>query len=104
MYANSGAGATEFYSRAASVSDGIITLTASAPYFAKIATGQKLNDFAGTLNGAAVVTDNSVAMPTGINRLDFGLDHVSNRMNGHIASLRYYPTRLTNAKLQELST
>jgi hypothetical protein len=103
MYANSGAGATEFYSRAASVTDGIITLTASAPYFAKIATGQKLNDFAGSINGAAVATDTSVAMPTGINRLDFGVDHVGSRMNGHIARLRYYNTRLTNSQLQGLT-
>ena len=103
MYANSGAGATEFYSRAASVTDGIITLTASAPYFAKIATGQKLNDFAGSINGAAVATDTSVAMPTGINRLDFGVDHVGSRMNGHIARLRYYNTRLANQTLVQLS-
>lgn len=71
----------------------------------KIATGIKLNDFASSLNGAAVLTDNSGTV--GANqRLMIGyLDWSGgNRLNGHIAKLIYYPARLTNAKLQQLST
>lgn len=71
---------------------------------AKIAFCYKANDFAGTLNGAAVVTDNSGTIPA-INQLHIGAYSSANLiLNGHIARLRYYNARLTNARLQELST
>jgi hypothetical protein len=71
---------------------------------AKSATGWKVNDFAASFNGGAVQTDSSVIVPVGINRLDLGMSGSNYFLCGHISRLRYYPTRLTNAKLQELST
>lgn len=71
----------------------------------KHAACYKLNDFASTFNGAAVVSDTSGATPAPT-LIGIGFNSISgsNRINGHIARLRYFPTRLSNAKLQELST
>ena len=67
-----------------------------------LSSAYKLNDFAASLNGGAVATDTAGSLPTPT-KIIIGADG-SSYMNGHIARLRYYPTRLTNAKLQELST
>ena len=71
---------------------------------AKSATGWKVNDFSASFNGGAVQTDSSVIVPVGINRLDLGMSGSNYFLCGHIARLRYYPTRLTNAQLESLST
>ncbi len=71
----------------------------------KVATAIKLNDFASSLNGLAVLTDNSGTVGTNERLLIGHLDWSGgNRLNGHIAKLIYYPARLTNTKLQQLST
>lgn len=76
----------------------------SAGTAAKIGFCYKANDFAGTLNGSAVVTDTSGSV-TAVEQIGIGYIHgTTANFNGHIARLRYYPTRLANAKLQELST
>lgn len=71
----------------------------------KIATGIRANDFASSLNGAAILTDNSGTVGTNERLLIGYLDWSTGvRLNGHIARLRYYNTRLTNSQLQVLST
>lgn len=78
----------------------------SSNQFYKTAAGFKLNDFAATLNGASVVTDTSGAMPS-VSQLSIGWYPpftTGTYLNGHIAKLVYYPARLTNTKLQQLST
>jgi len=70
----------------------------------KLASGYKANDFAATLNGSAVQTDTSGTVPTSTN---VGIGHYpgfGQYANCHIAELIYYPARLTNTKLQQLST
>jgi len=71
----------------------------------KIATGVKLNDFASSQNGGAVLTDTSGSVPGSISRLLIGYLSWSTgaRLNGHIARLRYFNKRLPNATLQQLS-
>ena len=69
----------------------------------KLAAAYTVNDFAISKDGAAVVTDSSGTIPTPT-QLNIGADVAGNYVCGHISRLRYYPTRLTNAKLQELST
>jgi hypothetical protein len=69
----------------------------------KLAAAYTANDFAVSKDGAAVVTDTSGTIPTPT-RINIGTDAAGNYLCGHISRLRYYPTRLTNAKLQELST
>ena len=78
--------------------------SASAYDSVKAGYGYKVNDFAITVNGSAASTDTSVSVPTGITLLDLGSMDGSQYLCGHIARLRYYNSRLTNSKLQELST
>ena len=77
---------------------------ASANVSTKLSTGYKANDFAASLNGAAVATDASGTIPSGIDRMDIGNEYGVTRFhNGHIARLRYFNKRLPNATLQLLS-
>jgi hypothetical protein len=73
----------------------------------KLSCCYKINDLAMSVNGSAVVTDLSQGISSLINQIRIGdaNDGATNRnINGHISRLRYYPTRLTNATLQSLST
>jgi len=69
----------------------------------KLASAYKLNDFAASRNGATAVTGVSGTLPTPI-QLKIGSGKGVEVMCGCIASLRYYKKRLTNAKLQTLTT
>ena len=62
----------------------------------------KANDFAGSLNGAAVLTDTSGTLPTP-DRMAIGSQNAggSGHFDGHIRRIRYWPNRLSNALLQE---
>jgi hypothetical protein len=63
----------------------------------------KVNDIAATANGATVLTDTSATIPT-VNRMVIGgFEGTSNFLNGHIRSIAYYNTRLTNTELQTLT-
>jgi hypothetical protein len=73
----------------------------------KAITAYKVNDFAFTFNVGAgsntVQTDTSGSVPT-VNRLIIGLLRGSNApLNGTISQLLYYPKRLTNSQLQNLT-
>lgn len=70
----------------------------------KIALGYKVNDFAVSADGAAVVTDTTVTLPIGITTLYIGSDSSSNAFYGIISDLTYYPTRKTDAQLVTLTT
>lgn len=70
----------------------------------KISTAYKVNDFAGSRNGSTALTDSSGAVPVSPTYMVIGNTSGSSYLNGHIARLRYYNARLTNARLQELST
>ena len=57
-----------------------------------------------SVDGAAAVTDPTGSMPT-IDTLALGSQATSgNYLNGHIKSLSYFPRRLTNIQLQELTS
>ena len=70
----------------------------------KFALAYRVNDFAGTLNGATPLTDTSGSAPTDLDRL-FLADVGSNvaPLNGHLASFVYYPSRLSDGQLQQLT-
>jgi len=74
----------------------------------KFAIGFSDNNFAASLNGATAVTDTSVTIPSGLSKLALGYYYPTlpntNLINGHIKSIQYYPRRLTNTQLQELTT
>jgi hypothetical protein len=60
------------------------------------------NNFALTLNGGTVATDTSALVPV-VDNLRIGYSNAAGSLNGHIKSIQYYPRRLTNAQLQELT-
>lgn len=72
----------------------------------KVIGSYKLNDIAFCQNGATVQTDSSSLIPT-VNQLVIGGlrggDYASHALNGTISKLSYYPVRLTNSQLQELT-
>jgi hypothetical protein len=73
---------------------------------ATIAVAIKEDDFAASLSGASTRTDTSGNMPAAADFLAIGTQkELSGRfLNGHIKSLKYYPRRLTDAQLQELTS
>lgn len=75
-------------------------LSPNTPY--KMAYAFKANDFAFSVNGAAVGADASGTIPT-VNQLQIGRVGATVLLNGHIRSIRYYPSRLTDAQLQALT-
>ena len=71
----------------------------------KHAAAYRVDDIASSANGSAVLTDNLATLPVGINTLRIGQEIGStNYLNGWLRRFIYYPIRLSNAKLQELST
>jgi len=77
----------------------------------KMAYAWDTNNFAIVANGGAVATDTSGTLASAgvLTRMVIGGDFVAvpNDIyfkNGHIRSLKYYPTRLANAQLQALTT
>jgi len=61
------------------------------------------NDFIVALNGTLSSADTSGAVPTA-NQLALGANNgVGSYLNGHIRSIRYYPSRLSNAQIQALT-
>jgi hypothetical protein len=90
-----------------SVSQGdILTGTVVDNQSNKIGVVYKHNDAAGVLNGASAVTDATFLVPEGVSTLSIGSYTVgsSQYINGHIKSIKYYPRRLTNAQLQDLTS
>lgn len=80
--------------------------TYAAGTVGRLALAAKLDDFAASFGGAAVVTDSSGAMPLGaptalyVGRQGGG----GGGFTGHIRRIIVYPQRLSNAKLQALSS
>jgi hypothetical protein len=72
----------------------------------KLATVYRANDFAASQNGAVPTVDTAGAVPVGANTLNLGwaAPYGGLFLNGHLRRLTFYPTRLTNAQLQALST
>lgn len=69
----------------------------------KIASTYKVNDFAISVNGAAVGTDVAGTLPT-VDRLYVGCRNgASFFLYGGLRTFAYYPRRLSNAELQRLS-
>jgi hypothetical protein len=71
----------------------------------KMGAAYQANDFAGSVDGASVVTDTSGTLPT-VNRLSIGSSGTAATAfaNGHIRRVTYYPFRASNNQLQALTT
>lgn len=70
----------------------------------KTALAYAANDIAMSANGAAALTDTSATIPT-VTRLWLGDDGSGSPryLNGYLRRITYYPVRLTNAQLQNLT-
>jgi hypothetical protein len=66
----------------------------------------KTDDFAVTFDGATVQTDDSGTLPNNQTTLSIGYNAPANtaQLNGHIKRLTYYPQRLSNSQLQNLTS
>jgi hypothetical protein len=90
------------------------TATQAAPSLVNQAIGLKntaavsyaTDNFLLALNGRVTAPDTSGSVPSGMNqmRLGSGLIAGSERLNGWLENLTYYPARLTNAELQALTS
>jgi hypothetical protein len=69
----------------------------------KAAYAYKLNDNAFAVNNVLVGTDTVVTMPSPTS-MRIGGNDGANVLNGHIAAVRYFKKRLSNAKLQTITT
>jgi hypothetical protein len=102
-----GSGFASIATAAGGVLDGVSAsaLALSANTAAKFAGAYAANNLGVSLNGATVVTDTSATMPTALNRLDIGSDHIgANRVKaGTIKRITFWPTRLSNATLQQIT-
>ena len=63
----------------------------------------KKDDFALVSSGVVRSTDTSGTVPS-ISTYKIGADLAGRFLNGHIKSIKYYPRRLTNAQLQDLTS
>jgi len=72
---------------------------------AKMSGGYAPANYAVSANGLAVVTmTDSAAMPTGMTHLTIGRNRSEQYQNAHIRKIAYYPRRLSNTLLQQLTT
>jgi len=69
----------------------------------KYASAYKENDFAFSQDGGTASTDTSGTVPA-VTQVEFGRFLTGRDMTGHIKSIKYYPRRLTNAQLQDLTS
>ena len=75
----------------------------TAPYELKVAGVYKSGNYALVVDGAVVSTTSNILVNSA-NTLKIGTNVYSARqLNGHIKSIAYYPRRLSNAQLQELT-
>jgi hypothetical protein len=76
----------------------------TAPFTYKLAGAAKQDDFQAALNGALGTADTSGTMPT-LTRLRLGRRLAATGVySGTIAKIAYYPRRLSNSLLQQLTT
>jgi hypothetical protein len=69
----------------------------------KVAATMGENDAAVSVNGLPVKTDMTTIAPTIATTMYIGQRLGGSNLNGHIKSIKYFPTRLPNSELQELS-
>ena len=106
IYMDIDAGAARFnaFDRGSFVTNiNLSTATAGTSY--KVAGTYKLNDYAASKNGGAVVTDTSATVPANLSQMIIGRDIFNAlSLNSTIKKIAYYPIRLTNAELIGMTT
>ena len=98
-----GNGARALYVRSGGVTVADLYATPSASHV-RCAAAWSANDFAVSINGAAALTDASGALPVGSPTLHIGSRNGNDHLFGSLASLTYYPERLSNAELEAMAS
>jgi hypothetical protein len=70
----------------------------------KTGVAYKSDDYAHIRNGSNIGFDTTSPGVPVVTTLGIGQSSVGTRLNGHIKSIKYYPRRLTNAQLQDLTS
>lgn len=83
----------------------ISSLPVSANTVFKTTCAYKVNDFRGALNGNLMSADTTVDVSPVVDRMSigFGFSSPSLQVPCHIQKVEYYPTRLSNARMQYLT-
>jgi hypothetical protein len=68
----------------------------------KVIAAYKADDIAIALNGATPATDTATTLPT-VTQMVIGFGQNSQHVNGHIRKIAYWPRRLSNTLLQQLT-
>jgi hypothetical protein len=90
-------GTPQFGANSTDPSSGVITKRAGAA---------KADDFALVVNGGSPETGSSGTMPT-VSQFNLGMlipENASQRLNGHLRKIAYWPKRLSNTLLQDITT
>jgi hypothetical protein len=106
LFANNGAGQTQFTVRNGGVVQADLATTGSITQGAviKAAYAYKASDFATVRDGGAAATGSTGSIPTVTSFLIGSTQVASNlELNGHIRQIAYYNTRLPNATLVSLT-
>ena len=69
----------------------------------KVGAGYKKDNVSLVIDSSIIGNDTSTDIPS-VNKFYFGSTSSGNYLNGHIKSIKYYPRRLSNTQLQELTT
>ena len=71
----------------------------------RTASVYKTDDIAFSVDGALPVTDTAATITTAVDKLNLGFIYAgTSQLNGHISRLAYYPYRLADATLQEITS
>ncbi|NDE61741.1 MAG: hypothetical protein EB038_05980, partial [Cyclobacteriaceae bacterium] len=70
----------------------------------KLSYGFKSSSYAASLNGGSPATLSSGIFPSTFQKMDIGYQIGDTPRSCWVQSILYYPARLTNTKLQQLST
>jgi hypothetical protein len=96
-------GNSSFVVRDNNVTQATVTVSGmTANTVIKIAGAYAVNDFQQATNGTLGVADTSGSLPT-VTRLALGDIAVGQKLNGYLRRITYYPLRLSNAQLQNLT-
>ncbi len=97
---------TYYVTAAGAIQVNLPTSVVAANVYTKFSTANAFNDSAVSFNGAAIQTDSSCILPTGLNKLNIGntQNYGIQYLSGWIKKIAFYPQRLTNTNLVALTT
>ena len=108
IYNNASQSAWRAFDGVAGVSYGSLDNTGASRFKAAVAVNESANDTATFLDGNLASTRTlSFSLMTNLKGEDLNIGNgfsSGQKLNGHIKSIKYYPRRLTNAQLQEITS